>query len=219
MKKIILALLAVGALSAIAYYASQPSVSVAETAVTAAITASKPVASATPQVASPMVKPVVPVATPPPAPVVEVTPVAPAVAAAPQSTASQPGPSSPRTELATTIPELARLIDAQDFETLMQDFMPPDELTALLASVGPPGQPMTLESLASRMRQNPRIMQQMAGASQTMAYLQTQTPIYDATGENASYPRPPMFTNGPASINFVKVGGYWYVKDGVQFFK
>jgi hypothetical protein len=111
-----------------------------------------------------------------------------------------------------------RLIDAQDFETLMQDFMPPDELNTLLTSVGSPGQPMPLAALAERMRQNPKVMQQMAGASQFLSYLQTQTPTFDATGESASYPMPTV-VNGQNSINFVKVGGYWYVKNGVQFFK
>ena len=215
MKKTILALLAVGAFSAIAFYASQSTTPTptAEVAVVPAPATSKPASS----VAQPVVKPVVPAVVPPSAPVVQVAPVAP-VAAAPQPAASQAGSASLRTELATTIPELARLIDAQDFETLMQDFMPPDELSALLASVGTPGAPMTLETLAGRMRQNPKVMQQMANASKFMAFLQTQTPTFDPSGESASYPIPKV-VNGQNTINFVKVGGYWYVKNGVQFFK
>jgi len=68
----------------------------------------------------------------------------------------------------------------------MQDFMPPDELDAMLADLGQPGQPMTLVDLANRMRQDPGMAQKMATASQFLGYLQTQTPTFDETGEMAS---------------------------------
>jgi hypothetical protein len=215
MKKIIFAIVAVGAISAIIFHFSQTPSSVPATVATSATTVNAPVAS----VALPVVKPVAPSSAP--LAVDEAKPVGPTPATtvtAAQAAASQSEWPSPRAELATTIPELVRLIDAQDFETLMQDFMPPDELNALLASVGTPGQPMPLGVLAERMRQNPRVMQQMAAAAQFLNYVQTQTPIFDATGNIASYPMGKVI-NGQNSLTFVKVGGYWYVKNGVQFFK
>jgi len=201
MKKSIIVIIAIGAFSAAYFYASQTPPAEAVTAPTAVASA------ATARVVLPVAKPVAPAITAP-ASIVRVS----------QSMADNLAPPSPRNELTTTIPELVRLISAQDFETLMQDFMPPDELDALLVADGQPGQPMTLPVLANLMRQNPKVMQQMAGAAQFLTYLQTQTPTFDATGESASYPLPKGI-NGMDSINFVKVGGNWYVKNGVQFFK
>jgi hypothetical protein len=212
MKKIILIILVFGAISAVAFYASksQPN----DTADATTAPASKPIASValpTAKVVPPTVKPVDPAA-----PVAGTKQVGASVAA--QSSANNPEAYSPRAELASTIPELVRLISAQDFETLMKDFMPPNELKDVLMVDGQPGPPIALGDLAERMRQNPNFMQEMAGAAQFLTYLQTQTPTFDATGESASYPMPNP-VNGQTSITFVKVGGYWYVKNGAQFFK
>jgi hypothetical protein len=225
MKKIILALLAIGALGTLAYYASTSNTNVAPAAMTVSAEAPTPAAPTppainkeanAPQPAAPVTR-----SQPIPAPVMEtrqVAPPMPAIAPAPTPAADQPEAPSPRAELATAIPELARLMGTQDYETLMQDFMPPEELDAMLADLGQPGQPMTLTDLADRMRQNPTMTQKMASASQFMVYLQTQTPTFDETGENASY-KMPVVINGMDSINFVKVDGNWYVKNGRQFFR
>ncbi len=224
MKKIILIILAFGAISAVAFYASKSEPK--DTADATAAPASKPIASlalptTTTKVALPTAKPVEPDANAASAPVVQAKQVDAVVASVnptAQPSANNPETYSPRSELATTIPELVRLIAGQDFETLMQDFMPPDELKEVLMADGQPGQPIALGDLAERMRQNPRFMQQMAGAAQFLTYLQTQTPTFDATGQSASYPMPNP-VNGQSSITFVKVGGYWYVKNGALFFK
>jgi hypothetical protein len=109
-------------------------------------------------------------------------------------------------------------MDAQDYEILMQDFMPPDELNAMLVDVGQPGQPMALSDLADHMRQNPAMVQKMAAAAQFMGYLQTQTPEFDEAGTSASF-KMPTIINGHDKIVFVKVEGNWYVKDGREYFK
>jgi len=212
MKNTLLALLAFGALVAAAFYVfkSEPEATTSAPAKTASASSSGVVL---PTATSP-IKP--PAPAPVPVPVVKKVINTPA-AQVPTSTADKPE-TSPRAELSTMIPELARLIDAQDYETLMQDFMPPEELDALLANAGQPGQPMALPELANRMRQNPRIAQQMAAASQFLAFLQTQTPTYDETGEKASYPIS-RIVNGQNTINFVKENGNWYVKNGSQFFR
>jgi hypothetical protein len=220
MKKIILIVLVAVILAAGAFYVSQPESSTA--IVAPASSAIKPMAS----VVAPLIKPVTPTAKPvapaaSPAVVLDtklIPPTPAPVVQAAKPLAENPAARSPRTELATTIPELARLIDAQDFETLMQDFMPPEELNLLLAKSGQPGPPMLLTELANRMSQNPKVMRQMEAASQFLKYLQTQTPTFDASGESASYPTRQV-VNGQTSITFVKVDGNWYVKNGAQFFR
>lgn len=215
MKKIIISLLVLGALGGAGYYFTTD-------AATSATDAS-PVKAASNVAQPPVVKPS---AAPVPAKVVVEAPkptAAPVVvktvtSAAPNPVAAAPAPASPRAELATLLPELTRLIDIQDYETLMQDFVPPEELNALLASVGRPGQPMALGELVGHMRQDPAMAQKMAGAAQFLTFLQSQTPTMDPSGESASYKMPRPF-KGQDSIHFVKIDGNWYVKDSVPFFR
>jgi len=213
MKNRVLAILAVSAIGALAIYANKSAslVTVEVPAKTAGHSIPRvPPPVMTKQIEMPSLASPTPAATKMAAP--EPNPVAQTLVADSLATPS------PRAELSTMIPELARLIDAQDYETLMQDFMPPDELTAMLADCGQPGQPMALADMANRIRQDPGMVQKMAAASKFMAYLQTQTPDLDETGENASYPMP-MVVNGKNTINFVKVEGNWYVKDGREYFR
>ncbi len=215
MKKIIIGLLVLGALGGAGYYfttdAASPATEVGP-AKTVSIAVQPPTAKPSPAPAP--TKIILEAPKPTAAPEVVKT----LAASTPRPAATTPAPTSPRAELATFLPELTRLIDVQDYETLMQDFVPPEELNALLASVGRPGQPMALAELVGHMRQDPGMTQKMAGASQFLTYLQTQTPTMDATGEKASYKMPQSF-KGQDSIHFVKIDGNWYVKDSIQFFR
>ena len=215
MKKIILAIVLLGAIGAMAFHAAWSNSS--DRSNRPDLPVNPPIAgvkSAPSQVAPPIKAALA-------APVPKAPAIVPAkvAAPAPESTAAaQPIAPNPRAELATIIPELARLMETQDFENLMQDFMPRDELNAMLADVGQPGSPMALADLANRMRQDPVTVQKMAGASQFMNYLQTLTPTMDETGQKASY-RMPMTVNGKTTVDFIKIDGNWYVQDGRQYFK
>ncbi len=208
MKKIILALILIGVIGAVAFYAvssNSPDQS-ANSPDTKTKTAATATASAPARI-SPL------------APITPQSPISKTPTTVTQpSAAAKPSTPSPRAELATIIPELARLMNSQDYEILMQDFMPPEELNAMLLDLGQPGQPMALSDLANRMRQDPAMVQKMAAASQFMGYLQTQTPIFDESGQSASYPMP-RAVNGKTSMEFVKIDGYWYVKDSREYFR
>ena len=221
MKKIILAIVLLGAVGIVAFRAARSDLSYSSDLSDRSAISPKAKTNSAATTASPTGKMAI-VAPAPIAPTALIAPKSPIAKAPPAVAAAATTPQSaspnPRAELATIIPELARLMDTQDFETLMQDFMPPDELDAMLADVGQPGQPMALTDLANRMRQNPVTVQKMAGAAQFMSYLQTLTPTMDETGQKASY-RMPMTINGKTTVDFIKIDGNWYVQDGRQYFK
>jgi len=116
------------------------------------------------------------------------------------------------------IPELVRLIEAQDYETLMQDFMPPDELDANAGRLGPTGPTDDAGRSGQPQRQDPGMAQKMATASQFWAISKRKHPPLTRPAKMASYPMP-MVINGKSSVDFVKEAGNWYVKDGRQFFR
>lgn len=137
-----------------------------------------------------------------------------AVVATPAMAPAKPTPgdtaaaaaSDPRTELATTLSDIALLMRNGDYMTFVKTYTPPQELAA-----------MSPEELADRQRSdhNPQLQPMFDLIANAMDNLKEQIPTLNAASDQAIYlveqPNSPDPQHlGPRPITFVKVDGHWY---------
>jgi HEAT repeat protein len=139
----------------------------------------------------------------PAAPVVPTTPVAPATSAAPATTAppSAAGEPDPRENLETAVPEGIRLLEAKDYKSFIQKFIPPEALALMLAL--PPKQ--TIDDLAKDF-----------GAKASSDFLQGLKaikglqPEMSPDGKKATFKlKEPI--GGENTFCFEKIDKFWYI--------
>jgi RNA polymerase sigma factor (sigma-70 family) len=145
-------------------------------------------------------------------------PKAPAVPAHAETVAAAAGadpPSDdPQADLKTAIPELVRLVEANDWLGVYKAYTPPDRLDPKELQTLEKVQKMLDKQLSTPQAQLQLQMQHESAVSAWEA-LETQTPTYNATGDEATY----LFTTpdypGPTvseSMTFIKINGKWYQK-------
>ncbi len=130
------------------------------------------------------------------------------------STPTATGP-DPRAQLKTAIPDIVRLLEANDFATYLQEYMPPDKLAAMIKATN-----LTFDQIVTTAKTNPVFQRQ---AHLEVAILKTLggiTPAVNAAGDEATYPiNPANFSSYtipgdpriPSGVNFVKITGQWHL--------
>lgn len=141
-------------------------------------------------------------------------PVAPPVQSKPETAnaptktvEATPAPADPQAELKTTFADIARLERAADFAAILQTYTPPDKLN--LDTVQ-----QTREAQA-RVAHDPAALEAIAQAWESLV---NEIPTYNAAGDEATYPMPPVNLPGQsapllsAPVTFIKINGKWYIK-------
>jgi hypothetical protein len=125
---------------------------------------------------------------------------------------------NPQADLSTAFPNLLRILKSGDFMTLVQTYMAPSRLAGL-----PPEAVAQIQAQLASPAQDPQNQQRMQGMITAVEYAQTQTPVFSADGNTATYRNvlnpnvPNSHSNPGASPNidmvWVKESGQWYLKD------
>ena len=145
----------------------------------------------------------------PPAPMLRPAPT-PVVAAVEPVTAA-PAAFDSQAELGTTVTDMIRLLQNQDFMTLFETYAPPDEVAQM---------PPEAKAQMAAIMQGPQIQQQMQLMIAALQSIQGTTPVYNAAGDTATYTPTVDLTGNmsnksgtPRPMTFVKVNDRWYLKD------
>jgi len=143
-----------------------------------------------PAVAAPVVAPVKPVEPPADTP------------ATPLST------SDPQENLSTAIPDLLNLIQSGDLLAAYERYMPPSYFAQM-----PPNIKEQLPQQMRNMQADPNMRKRSELFVQALQLMQSQTPVYNAAGDRATYPisDPSGRNTNLAPFVFQKIDGKWYV--------
>jgi cytoskeletal protein RodZ len=127
-----------------------------------------------------------------------------------------PDPNDPQADLKTAIPDIVKSLRLGDILTLKKTYTPPNKLD-------PQQFQQMLDNVVQamgRMAENPDFREKMQISYDEEAKhfesFETQTPTYNATGDEASYTytRQPLFDGDETQVTqtFVKIHGKWYMK-------
>jgi hypothetical protein len=142
------------------------------------------------------------------------TPAEPAASTPAQTAPAETAKGDPQAELSTAIPEIIGFLQAGDMVSLMERYMPPDEIAKM-----PPEQLAQMRQQMQTEMQNPQFQQMMQGMVQVFQSMKDQTPTYNAAGDVATYqinmPAVAGVPSGdfPSKISFKKINGKWYGDD------
>jgi hypothetical protein len=106
----------------------------------------------------------------------------------------------PREKVDTAVPEGIRLLDAKEYSSFLQKFVPPDDLKKLTMKA-------PLDEFAKEFGQThaPRLLKVLQAIRGT-------NPTLVADGMLATFPlKEPI--EGKKSITFIKVGKFWYIQN------
>jgi len=120
------------------------------------------------------------------------------------SSAAIPPPTDPCAELDSYIPYLQSLLATGDYARYIEISTPPDELMKINASPG------GLEQYIQDFEQRPDFSQLMQMYLQALPRLKGVTPVYNDTGNFATYTLEATANQGPSRIGFRKINGRWY---------
>src|SRR5690606_27356115 len=106
--------------------------------------------------------------------------------------------SDPREKLETAIPEAIRLLEAKEYETMLKQFVRPDDLELIL-------QTTTLEKLAEGFagEKSEKLLQALKQIEDTK-------PMLDESGKIATYTLKEK-VGGKMTLVFEKVDKFWYI--------
>ncbi len=129
-------------------------------------------------------------------------------------TETPPDPADPQTDLKTVIPDIARLYRAGDMAELYRIYTEPAQFDPVHLQELQTSQNRTADKIVT-----PSIQSRETGA-QAYERLETQTPTFNTSGDEATYmlPAPKLSNEGIAvgetqiPLTFIKIDGKWYVK-------
>ena len=107
----------------------------------------------------------------------------------------------PRADLATAIPDLIRLVRAGDYLAMEQRYLPPQKFARLTDGE----KALMLEEM-----QSPRMQEKMQNTLQALESIQGSTPVYNDTGEIATF-TPIALPGTPPKMTFIRLNGLWYL--------
>jgi len=129
--------------------------------------------------------------------------------------ATLPADPDPRSELKTAIPDIVRLLEANDFATYLREYMPPDKLAAIIKETK-----LTFDQIVAKAQTDPAYQQQAVLEVAILKTLGGVIPAVNAAGDEATYPiNPANFTSYatpggpriPSAVAFVKIAGQWHL--------
>jgi hypothetical protein len=105
----------------------------------------------------------------------------------------------PREKVDTAIAEAIRLLEAKDYAGLLKNFVPPDDLKMMTATV-------TIDEAGKRFGEGkaPRLLKALKEAK-------TVKPTMDGSGNKATFTFKESI-DGKKDIVFAKIGKYWYIE-------
>jgi len=165
----------------------------------------------------------------PPKPLAPPTIAAPALKPAAASVAATSAPdanSDPQADLKTAIPDIVRILRANDLMALVQNYTPPDKLTPRLLQQAQKTADQLQAAQAMAASLPPDIQERINHPFEQMAkgyeVIIGQVPTMNAAGDEATYmvsmPGPPDPNTGdsvstPVPQTFIKINGKWYMKE------
>jgi len=144
------------------------------------------------------------------------TPAVPAKTGTAAASAEPADPNDdPQADLKTAIPDIARLERTGDLLGLYEIYTLPDKLYPMIIQRIRAVQQQTAIDAAGDPRLQQQLEQIREGAARTYEALETQTPTYNETGDEATY----MYSAyelthsaGYGPKTFIKINGKWYIK-------
>jgi len=124
-----------------------------------------------------------------------------ALVIAPLVTAQTKAKADPREKLDTAIPEAIRLLEAKEYETFLEKFVPPDLFKKITKET-------TLKEFATRFGKD-----KAADLLRVLKSIKDQKPTLDSKGTKATFKLKNEDKKGKDSISFVKVGKFWYIQN------
>ena len=109
----------------------------------------------------------------------------------------------PRADLTTAIQDIVRIASQGDYTALVETNIKPDQQ----GNVNPAIREMMVQQMRN-LAQTPAGQQQMRDLVTEMQAIQFVTPVFDATGDHATFNLPPGMAGPP--VLFVRVNGLWY---------
>lgn len=113
-----------------------------------------------------------------------------------QALADEAAKPDPREKVETSIAEAIRLLEAKEFETLINNFLPPDELSSLTSQVS------MAQIIAIYEQRAPQHLKALKEAQKAM-------PTYDGDGLVATFKLAKPI-NGQDAVVFKKIDKFWY---------
>ncbi len=133
-----------------------------------------------------------------------------------------PAEADPQADLKTAIPDIVRLFRAGDDAAFEQTYTPPDKLDPERIQQLQAQQQQIRDMVAQDPRMLPMMQSGIDTAAQSYEALETQTPTFNASGDEATYMLTRLkVSNGKVVLGdtqipmtFVKINGKWYWKGG-----
>jgi hypothetical protein len=107
---------------------------------------------------------------------------------------------NPREKLSTAIPYAIKLMEKKEFETVLEQFVPPDELKKITEK-----KPMADFAKEFGQHHSPRLLK-------VLKTIKDAEPTYDETGKIAVYQLKAP-DEGNKDIKFIKIDKFWYIKN------